>query len=70
MRKKTQEAYEKVLIEFARIAATQLEKLSKVIIRKIKLKKTHLIIILNCFSLIFKYKLKKGLKIWTKEIMY
>ena len=71
MRKKTQEAYEKVLIEFARIAATQLEKVSKVIIRKIKLKKkTHLIIILNCFSLISKYKLKKGLKIWIKKIMY
>ena len=33
MRKKTQEAYEKVLIEFARIAAIQLEKVSKVIIR-------------------------------------
>ena len=70
MRKKTQEVYEKVLIEFARIAATQVEKVSKVIIRKIKLKKTHVIIILNCFSLISKYKLKKGLKIWIKEIMY
>ena len=46
MRKKTREAYEKVLIEFARIAATQLEKVSKVIIRKIKFKKkTHSIII-------------------------
>ena len=47
MRKKTREAYEKVLIEFARIAATQLEKVSKVIIRKIKLRK-------NTFDYYFK----------------
>ena len=42
MHKKNQEAYEKVLLEFSRIAATQLEKVSKVIIRKIKLKKKHM----------------------------